>query len=60
MMSSLLSACSSAPKVDWTITISGEDIQMICFSYSEMVDMPQIDISEILMNKSVGDDEITS
>lgn len=60
MMSILLYACSSAPKVDWTLTISGEDMQTISFSYSEMVDMPQIDLSEILMNKSVGDDEITS
>jgi len=56
----LFNACSSAPEVDWTLTISGEEIQSMSFSFSDLVDMPQIDLSEILMNKSVGDDEIAS
>lgn len=56
----LLSACGSAPKVDWNLKISGDVSSPIKVSYQELTKMEQTDLSEILMDKSIGEDEITS
>jgi len=60
LLAFILASCSSSPKVDWTLTISGDVGEILEVSYSDLVDMPQTDLSDILMNKSVGEDEITS
>ena len=54
-----LSACGGS-KVDWDLTISGAVGNPLTLSYSELTDMPQTELSEILMEKSMGEDEVTS
>lgn len=56
----LLSACGSTPKVDWNLKISGDVSNSIEVSFEELAKMEQTDLSEILMDKSIGEDEITS
>ncbi|MBN1874381.1 MAG: molybdopterin-dependent oxidoreductase [Anaerolineae bacterium] len=53
-----LSSCASAPKVDWTLTVSGAGNKS--FSYADLVAMPQTDLTDILMEKSLGEDETAS
>ena len=56
----LLTACGSAPNVDWNLKISGAVSNPLEFSYKELSKMEETDLSEILMDKSIGEDEITS
>lgn len=56
----LLTACGSAPKADWNLKISGEVSNPMEISYQELIKMEQTDLSDILMDKSIGEDEITS
>ena len=52
-----LAGCGgAAPKVDWTLGVSGEVSSPLALSYAELVDMPQSELSEILMEKSLGED----
>ena len=56
-----LSACGGgAPKVDWELTISGDVDSPVIFSYKELAAMEEVDLTEILMEKSTGEDEVTS
>jgi DMSO/TMAO reductase YedYZ molybdopterin-dependent catalytic subunit len=55
-----LSACSGGPKVDWDLKISGAVGNPLTLGYNELTDMPQIELSEVLMEKSMGEDEVTS
>lgn len=56
----VLTACGSAPSVDWNLKLSGDVSNPIEVSYKELTKMEQTDLSEILMDKSIGEDEITS
>ena len=56
----LLTACGSAPNVDWNLKISGAVSNPMGFSYKELSKMEETDLTEILMDKSIGEDEITS
>ena len=52
-----LTACGgSAPDVEWTLGVSGAVSNPLTLSYAELVDMPQTELSEILMEKSLGED----
>jgi DMSO/TMAO reductase YedYZ molybdopterin-dependent catalytic subunit len=57
-----LSGCggSSAPKVDWELKVSGAVDNPLTLTFNDLVDMPQLDLAEIMMEKSTGEDEITS
>jgi DMSO/TMAO reductase YedYZ molybdopterin-dependent catalytic subunit len=55
----LLSACG-APNVDWTLSISGEVSHPTSFSYKELANMPQVDLNDVYMEKSRGEDEVRS
>jgi len=56
-----LSACGGgAPKVDWDLTISGDVDSPLTFSYQDLAAMDQVDLTEILMEKTTGEDEVTS
>jgi DMSO/TMAO reductase YedYZ molybdopterin-dependent catalytic subunit len=46
----------AAPKVDWTLGVSGAVSSPLALSYTELADMPQSDLNEILMEKSLGED----
>jgi DMSO/TMAO reductase YedYZ molybdopterin-dependent catalytic subunit len=53
-----LAACggSGAPDVDWTLKVSGAVGAPLSLSYADLVDMPQTDLKDILMEKSTGED----
>jgi len=55
----LLSACGT-PKVDWELSISGDVSNPTTFSYQELTKLPQVDLNEVLMEKSRGEDEVRS
>jgi DMSO/TMAO reductase YedYZ molybdopterin-dependent catalytic subunit len=56
-----LAACGGgAPKVNWELRISGAVSNPLTLSYSDLVKMPQQDLKDILMEKSTGEDEVTS
>lgn len=56
----LLASCASIPNVDWNLKISGAVSNPLEVSYKELAKMEQLDLSEILMDKSIGEDEITA
>ena len=52
-----LAACDgAAPDVDWTLGISGAVSNPLTLSYAELADMPESELSDILMEKSLGED----
>ncbi len=56
----MLSACSSAPKVDWTVQIEAPAITPLSLSYSALAAKPQTDLKDVLMQKTTGTDSISS
>lgn len=56
----LVSACGSIPNVEWELTISGDVSTPITFTYKELAEMELVDLSEVLMEKSRGEDEVRS
>ena len=55
-----LTACASAPIVDWNLSITGDVASPITVSYKELSKMLQTDLKDILMDKSIGEDEVGS
>ncbi len=55
-----LTACSGAPNVDWQLKISGDVDNPVTFTYKELVKKDRIDLNDIQMEKSTGEDEIRS
>jgi DMSO/TMAO reductase YedYZ molybdopterin-dependent catalytic subunit len=56
-----LSACGAkVPNVEWELTISGDVDQSITYSFADLAAMDEVDLGEILMEKSTGEDEVTS
>jgi DMSO/TMAO reductase YedYZ molybdopterin-dependent catalytic subunit len=52
-----LAACGGAtPDVDWDLGVSGAVSSPLTLSYAELADMPQAELSDILMEKSLGED----
>ncbi len=52
-----LAGCGgAAPKVDWTLGVSGAVSNPLSLSFAELADMPQSELSDILMEKSLGED----
>jgi DMSO/TMAO reductase YedYZ molybdopterin-dependent catalytic subunit len=57
----LLAACGNgAPTVDWDLQITGAVDQPLTLSYSDLAKMSQIELNDLLMEKSQGPDEVTS
>jgi DMSO/TMAO reductase YedYZ molybdopterin-dependent catalytic subunit len=53
----MLAGCgSAAPKVDWELGVSGAVSNPLALSYAELAEMPQADLKDILMEKSLGED----
>jgi DMSO/TMAO reductase YedYZ molybdopterin-dependent catalytic subunit len=57
-----VSSCGGGvPKVDWELKVTGEAVQTpLALQYKELTEMPQKDLNEILMEKSLGEDVVTS
>ncbi|MGC9468351.1 MAG: molybdopterin-dependent oxidoreductase [Anaerolineae bacterium] len=59
LLSLALAACSGgAPDVDWTLSVTGTVSTPLTLSYAELTEMPQSDLEEILMEKSLGEDVV--
>lgn len=56
-----LGACgSAAPKAEWTLSVGGAVSNPLTLSYADLVDMDQVDLTDILMEKSTGEDTVGS
>ncbi len=56
-----LSACGGGvPKVDWELKVSGSVSTPLTLSFQELAGMSQMDMKDVKMEKSTGEDEITS
>jgi len=55
----LLAACG-APKVEWTLTVDGAVTTPLSLSYADLADREQVDLTDVLMQKSLGEDETAS
>jgi DMSO/TMAO reductase YedYZ molybdopterin-dependent catalytic subunit len=57
----ILTACGGgAPRVDWELTISGAVENPTTLTYKELTQMEQTELTDIMMEKSTGEDEVTS
>lgn len=56
----LLSACTGAPKVDWELSINGAVSNPIILTYEDLAALPQVELNDVLMEKSRGEDETRS
>jgi DMSO/TMAO reductase YedYZ molybdopterin-dependent catalytic subunit len=55
-----LTACGGAPKVEWTLEISGALDTPLTLDYGTLVQLQQVDLTDVLMQKSLGEDEVAS
>ena len=56
-----LTACGGgAPKVNWTLEVSGAVETPLTLSYADLTKMPQKEMADLLMQKSLGEDEVAS
>ena len=56
-----LSACGpSVPQVEWELKISGDVETPQTYSFADLAARDEVDLTEILMEKSTGEDEVTS
>ena len=56
----ILAACSSTPNVEWELSVSGAGSNPTVFTFKDLADMPQVDLQDVLMEKSRGEDEFRS
>jgi len=56
----LLTACGGTPKVEWDLSVSGDVDNPTTFSFAELAEMEQVDLNEVLMERSRGEDEVRS
>ena len=56
-----LAGCGGgAPKVEWDLKVSGAVSTPLTLSYSDLAKMPQTDLNDVNMEKSTGEDEVSS
>jgi DMSO/TMAO reductase YedYZ molybdopterin-dependent catalytic subunit len=56
-----LGACGSgAPDTEWTLEIGGAVSKPLTLSYADLAKMEQVDLKDILMEKSTGEDSVGS
>lgn len=56
----LLSACSNAPRVDWTVQVEAPGISPLALTYNALAAKPQTDLKDVLMQKTTGTDSVSS
>jgi DMSO/TMAO reductase YedYZ molybdopterin-dependent catalytic subunit len=57
LLAVVLAGCGGgAPDVDWTLGVGGAVSNPLSVSYAELADMPQTELKDILMEKSLGED----
>jgi len=55
-----LFGCSSIPKIDWELKITGAVQTPMIYTFTELAEMPQVELKDVYMSKSHGEDEIRS
>jgi DMSO/TMAO reductase YedYZ molybdopterin-dependent catalytic subunit len=61
MLVLVLAGCGGgAPQVDWDLAVSGAVSNPLTLSYAELADMTQTELDEILMQRSLGEDTVSS
>jgi DMSO/TMAO reductase YedYZ molybdopterin-dependent catalytic subunit len=61
LLAVLLAGCGGgAPKVDWELEIGGAVDSPLTLSYADLAKMDQVELNEVLMEKSMGEDEVRS
>ncbi len=60
LLTMVLAGCGGAPNVDWTLTVTGGEPSPVAFTHAELAQMEQVDLNDVLMEKSLGEDEVTS
>jgi DMSO/TMAO reductase YedYZ molybdopterin-dependent catalytic subunit len=61
LLLSILAGCGSgAPSVDWTLEVTGDVATPLSLSYADLAAMPQIELTDVFMEKSEGEDLITA
>lgn len=56
----LLAACGGTPNVDWELAITGDVASPVTYSYQELAEMEMVNLDDVLMEKSRGEDEVRS
>lgn len=56
----LIAAGCGAPKVDWELAVGGAVTTPLTLSFADLVKMPQTDLTDILMQRSRGEDTVES
>ena len=56
LLISLVGCGGGAPDADWTLQVTGDVATPLSVSYQELVDMPQTELTDILMERSEGED----
>ncbi len=60
LLLALFGCGGGAPKVDWTLEVTGDVQTPLSLSYADLAGMPQTDLTDVLMQKSLGEDEVDS
>jgi DMSO/TMAO reductase YedYZ molybdopterin-dependent catalytic subunit len=55
-----IAACNAAPKVEWEISISGAVGEPFTITYQELLELDHVNLEDVFMDKSVGEDEYGS
>ena len=56
-----LAACSGgAPQVDWEVSITGDVDSPQTYTFKDLAGKEQVELDEVMMEKSTGEDEVTS
>ena len=56
----LIAAGCGAPKEDWDLQVGGAVSTPLTVSYAELAKMPQTDLKDIMMQRSLGEDTVES
>ena len=57
----VLAGCGSgAPQVDWELKVTGAVATPLTLSYADLAGMPQVELKDVLMEKSTGEDVVTA
>ena len=56
----ILTACAGTPNVDWELSVSGDVNSPLTLTYDELAEMEQVNLDDVLMEKSRGEDEVRS
>lgn len=56
----VLSGCSNAPKVNWTLDINGAVSKPLTLSYADLAKRKQVELKDVLMRRSQGEDTVNA